>query len=376
MALPPETNAQATPSEWDSEYFEYFYDEPGSEPGTLSIEADATPTQLVLIDYNRLRATRRVNLPPHKCLYYLDKDQDSVLWLDVQGLGNETALRQVGDAFELHPLLLEDVVNVPQRPKVEEQERQLLLVTQMVLPQADEAGFRTTQVSLVLGSQYLLTFQQDPAHNRFDPVRERLRRNRGQVRHLGADYLAYLLLDAVVDAFFPVLEDYGERIDALEDAVVRNPSGQTLEEIYAVRRELLALRRLIWPQRNLIDTLMRGGNEFVSAEVEVYLRDCYDHTMQLLDVVENYRELTSSLTEVYLSAVNNRMNEVMKLLTAISTIFIPLTFVAGVYGMNFEHMPELEWRWGYFGTLGVMAAIALGLVWFFWRRGWFQRQTF
>ncbi|HEY9674464.1 MAG TPA: magnesium/cobalt transporter CorA [Waterburya sp.] len=364
----PESKLAAQPNEQD--IFEYYYDEQGTAPGTLYIEQDASPTKIVLIDYNEANATRIQVSTPEACAPYLDTE--SVSWVDVQGLGSEDILQRLGKVFDLHPLVLEDVVNVPQRPKVEEYDDQLVSIAQMVMPKPNLAGFWTEQVSFVLGKHYLLTVQEEPKRDCFGSVRDRIRNNKGYVRKCGPDYLTYALLDAVVDGFFPVLEDYGERIEALEDEVLLNPTRQTLEKIYQVRRELLALRRSIWPQRDAINTLIRGGSNLISPEVQVYLRDCYDHTVQVMDMVETYRELASGLMDVYLSSVGNKMNEIMKLLTVISSIFIPLTFIAGVYGMNFEYMPELKLKWGYFACWGVMLAVAATLCLFFWRRGWFN----
>jgi magnesium transporter len=239
-------------------------------------------------------------------------------------------------------------------------------------------GFWVEQVSLVLGKHYLLTVQEEPSRDCFQPVRDRIRAGKGSIRKQGPDYLAYTLIDAIIDGFFPVLEAYGERIEELEDEVVTKPTRRTIEKIYQIRRELLALRRAIWPQRDAINSIIRDGSDLISPEVRVYLRDCYDHAVQVMDMVETYRELTSGLMDIYLSSVGNRMNEIMKLLTVISSIFIPLTFIAGVYGMNFNteksplNMPELNWYWGYPACLGLMAAIAIGLIFFFWRRGWFE----
>ncbi|AFZ42262.1 magnesium and cobalt transport protein CorA [Halothece sp. PCC 7418] len=353
------------------DYFDFFFDLPGSEPGTLWIEEDAAPSQLILIDYDAKYAVRKVNIDPLKCEHYLASESAS--WLDIQGLGSEDILKQIGQIFKLHPLLLEDVVNVPQRPKVEDYNEQLIIIVHLVQPKPEEDGFYSEQVSFVLGKKYLLTFQEEPNHDCFNPVRARLKNNKGKIRTSGVDYLTYLLLDTIIDSFFPVLEDYGERIEQLEDEVVFNPNRRTLEKIYKVRRELLALRRAIWPQQSVITTLMRSGSNLISSDVEIYFRDCYDHVIQLLDIVESYRELSSSLMDVYLSSMSNKMNEVMKVLTIISSIFIPLSFIAGVYGMNFQYMPELEWKWGYYICLGVMGAIALSLIIFFWRNGWLER---
>ncbi|HBB36098.1 MAG TPA: magnesium and cobalt transport protein CorA [Cyanobacteria bacterium UBA8803] len=366
----------ATEPEDEEDLFDYFYDEPGSLPGTLSIEADATPSTIVLIDYNETHATRVANLTPEACAPYLDTA--SVSWVDVQGLGNEDILQRLGSVFDLHLLVLEDVVNVPQRPKVEDYEDQLVIISQMVMPKPNKDGFWIEQVSFVLGKYYLLTVQEEPERDCFDPIRDRIRAAKGTIRRQGSDYLAYTLLDSIIDGFFPVLENYGEAIDDLEDEVVANPTRYTLEKIYRIRRGLLALRRAIWPQRDAINSLIRNGSNLICDEVRIYLRDCYDHIIQVMDIVETYRELTSGLMDVYLSSISNKMNEVMKFLTVMSSIFIPLTFVAGIYGMNFNteksplNMPELNLYWGYPTCLAAMFAIGVGLFAFFWRRGWFE----
>lgn len=371
----PDAGLAAQPEE-EEDLFDYFYDEPGSLPGTLIIEPGAQPSIIVLIDYNETNVSRVKLFRPEDCTPYLDSE--SVSWVDVLGLGSEDILKRLGKVFDLHPLLLEDVVNVPQRPKVEDYEDQLVIITQMVIPKPNGEGFWNEQVSLILGKHYLLTVQEEPQRDCFGPVRDRIRQNKGNVRKAGADYLAYALLDAVIDGYFPVLENYGERIEELEDEVVLKPTHRTLEKIYQLRRELLALRRAIWPQRDAINILIRDGSDLISPDVIIYLRDCYDHVVQLLDIVETYRELASGLTDVYLSSVSNRMNEVMKTLTVISSIFIPLTFIAGIYGMNFNtevspwNMPELNGYWGYPACLALMGATAGGLIYFFWRRGWFE----
>jgi magnesium transporter len=384
----PRTNAIAMPSttlnppivpdreDDGADLDDFFYDVPGSMPGTLRVELDAPPPTIFLIDYNCGNATRIKLNTPEECTPYLDSE--SVSWLDLQGLGDEDVLRRMGGVFGLHPLVLEDVVNVPQRPKVEEYDEQLLLIARMIMPKKSGKGFMSEQVSFILGRHYLLTVQEEPANDSFDPVRDRIRSNKGLIRKEGADYLMYALLDAVIDGFFPVLEDYGEAIEDLEDEVVSNPTHQTLEKIHKLKRELLMMRRAIWPQRDAINSLIRDGSDLISNDVRVYLRDCYDHAVQVLDMVETYRELASSLMDVYLSSVSNKMNEVMKLLTVISTIFIPLTFVAGVYGMNFNpeksplNMPELNWYYGYPLCWAVMGAIAASLVFYFYRKGWFE----
>ncbi|MGI8500471.1 MAG: magnesium/cobalt transporter CorA [Hassallia sp.] len=349
---------------------EDFFHRPGDIPGTIIIDADAPPPIIFLIDYNKTDVTRKQLNTPEECTPYLDKE--SVSWVDVQGLGSADILERLAKVFDLHPLVLEDVVNVPERPKIEDYDDQLVIISRMVVPKERVCGFYSEQVSLVLGKYYLLTVQEEPEHDCLEGVRSRIEKGKGLIRSSGADYLAYTLLDAIIDGFFPVLELYGDRIEELEEEVIVNPTPKTLQKIYKIKRELLQLRRAIWPQRDAINSLIREGNDLISDEVRIYLRDCYDHAVQVMDMVETYRELASGLMDVYLSAVSNRMNEVMKFLTVMSSIFIPLTFIAGLYGMNFEYMPELKWYWGYPLCLAAMAAIAGGLIFVFWQRGWFE----
>ncbi|MFN7907220.1 MAG: magnesium/cobalt transporter CorA [Microcystis sp.] len=363
-------NRPDTDGDEEEDYFDYFYDEPGSEPGTLIIEPDAKPSRIILIDYDEDNAVRKVDITPNACAPYIGTN--TVSWMDIQGLGSETVLKQVGEIFNLHPLLLEDVVNVPQRPKLEDYNNQLLVISQMVRLKEDESGFDTEQVSFVLGKRYLLSFQEEELQDCFEIVRDRIRTSQGRVRKSGADYLTYLLLDTIIDGYFPVVEHYEDRIEALEDMIISNPDRDTMQEIYDVRRELLALRRLIWPMRNVLHLLMRDHHGIVSDEVQIYFRDSYDHVIQILEIIEAYRELAASLMDVYMSTMGNKLNEIMKFLTVISTIFIPLTFIVGVYGMNFENMPELKGEWSYFMVWLVMLAVAGGLIFYFWRKGWFK----
>lgn len=370
-----ESDQALSPGE-EEDLFDYSYEQPGSIPGTLNIEDDAEIPDIVLIDYNSAQANHISNLTPEACTKYMNTD--SVSWVDVKGLGSENILQRLGKVFGLHPLVLEDIVNVPQRPKVEDYPQQLVIITQMVVPKPSGAGFWLEQVSLVVGKNYILTVQEYPERDCLQPVRRRIKFNKGSIRKMKTDYLAYALWDAIIDGFFPVLEIYGEKIEDLEDEVIFNPSNQSLAKVYQIKRELLALRRAIWPQRNALNTLIRDGSSVIDPESLVFLRDCYDHTVQIIDIIETYRELASSLTDIYLSAISNKMNEVMKLLTVISSIFIPLTFIAGIYGMNFNpevspfNMPELAWYWGYPFCWALMLATAGSLIFYFWRQGWFE----
>ncbi len=355
----------------------YFYDLPGNSPGALSVSAQALQPEFYLIDYGPTEVSRSKLSKPEDCSRYLD--QDTVSWIDVQGLGDLDLLQRLGNVFQLHPLILEDIVNIPQRSKVETYDNQLVIITHMVFFLPKQRRFISEQVSFILGEHYLLTVQEKPYNDCFEPIRQRIQLNKGNIRRMGPDYLAYSLLDAIIDGFFPVLEAYGDYLEEIEDQVVDKPRQRTLQRIYKIKRELSNLRRLIWLQRDAISILIRDSDSLIDSSLHIYLRDCYDHAVQLLDVVESFREACSGLMDIYLSSVSNRMNEVMKTLTVISTIFIPLTFISGLYGMNFNpaasplNMPELSWYWGYPTALLVMTLIAGGLVYFFWRRGWFQR---
>ncbi|MEB3282911.1 MAG: magnesium/cobalt transporter CorA [Lyngbya sp.] len=375
---PSQTTGYAPPEEEEDSNLDYFYDEPGTLPGTLDLEPDDPAPEIVLIDYNLAKATRVKLDQPQDCVPYLTTE--TVSWLDIQGLGNTETWRQMSQIFQFHPLALEDVVNVPQRPKVVYYENpdQIVIVAWMVLLKPDSMTLHREQVSLILGDNYLITVQEEPRYDCLQPVRDRIRNNQGSIRKNGTDYLAYAILDAIIDGFFPVIENYSERLEALEDEVLFRPSNHTLWKIYEIKQELLVLRRAIWSQRDAINILVRDRTRLISKRVRVYLRDCYDHTINIRDMLETNRELSSDLINIYMSTMSNKMNEIMKILTVISTIFIPLTFIAGVYGMNFNpdaspwNMPELNWYWGYPVCLAVMLAIGVSLFWFFWRRGWFE----
>ncbi len=331
-------------------------------------------TDIMLINYSEQQAVRRKLDTPEECTLYLATE--SVSWVDVRGLGNADLLQRLGQVFKLHPLVLEDVMNASQRSKCEDYDDQQLMICRMVT--ADDAGngFYNEQVSIVLGQNYVLTIQEESEYDCFDSLRDSIRRNKRTIRCQGADYLAYCLIDAIIDGYFPVLEDYGERLEELEHEVIRSPSRQTLEKVYEIKRELLMLRRSIWPQRDAINVLIREDSALIREEVRVYLRDCYDHAVHVIDMVETYRELVSSMTEVYLSSVSNRMNEVnnhmsdsIRFLTVFSTLFMPLTFIVGIYGMNFEFMPELKSSWGYPLIWVVMISVAGSLLFYFQRKG-------
>jgi len=291
-------------------------------------------------------------------------------WINLIGIHDTTMLEKFGLQFDIHPLTLEDIGNTGHRPKIEEFENYLYLVLKML--QFDPAGqkIEAEQVSLILGPDFLISFQEAPG-DVFEPVRQRIRKVKGRIRKAGCDYLAYALIDAIVDHYYLILERLGERIEALEDQIVAQEiRQQTLKEIHFLRSETIFMRKQIWPLREMISQLNKGEFDLVQPATHPFLSDVYDHVIQILDTVETYREMLGGLLELYMSSVSNRMNEVMKVLTIIATIFIPITFVAGIYGMNFDHMPELHWRWGYFGVWGIIAAMVVVMLLYFRRKKW------
>ena len=339
---------------------------PGTQPGTLVAAGTPAPARVSVIAYNREGATERRDVTIDDGLAALAPG--GVTWINVDGLGDTTVLTRLGERFGLHPLALEDVLNVPQRPKVERYDKHMFVVMRTM--RLAEGEVAEEQVSLFVGSGWLITVQERPDGDCFGAVREAIRQGRGRVREAGADYLAYLLLDSVVDAYFPVIEHFGERIQHLESAAIDDPSPLVLVQMQRVRHQLLALRRAVWPMREEVAILIREESDLVTPETRIFLRDVYDHAVQALEIVESLRETAVSVMEVYLSVQNQRLQEVMKVLTVIATIFIPLTFIASIYGMNFEHMPELKARYGYAWALGLMLATAVGMIGYFKRKGW------
>ncbi len=339
---------------------------PGARPGEMAIPPGASPPRIHVIDYSPDAVTERDVTDVAALASY--RASQTVTWIDVQGIGDEATLRRIGEIFAIHPLALADVVNVPQRPKVEVYDGHILFIARCAALEGSET-LAMEQMSFVLGPRYLISFQEQYGDN-FDPIRARVRSGAGLIRTLGPDYLLYALLDALIDGYFPILDRLGEAINGLEEEVVSQPTRRTLERIHGMRRSLLLLRRTLWPQRDAIAALNREENPLVAAPVHVYLRDCTDHAVQILDAVETYREMAVGIMEIYLSTVSNRLNEVMKVLTVMASVFIPLTFLVGIYGMNFRHMPELEWRWAYPALWVFMVAVAIGMVVYFRRRGW------
>ncbi len=299
------------------------------------------------------------------------KEKPTVTWINVEGVHQVDVLEKLGNCFGLHPLIMEDILNTDQRPKMEDFGGYIYIVLKMLNYNENRKEIVAEQISLVLGNNFVISFQEGVEGDVFNPIRERIRGAKGKIRKLGADYLAYNLLDIIVDNYFVILEKLGEDIESIEEELVRNPAKETLLKIHALKREMIFLRRAVWPLREVISRMERGDSPFLINEItRIYLRDVYDHAIQVIDTIEIFREMLSGMLDIYLSSISNRLNEVMKVLTIIATIFMPLTFIAGIYGMNFKYMPELEWRWGYFVVLFIMAAVGGIMVVYFKRKKW------
>jgi magnesium transporter len=292
-----------------------------------------------------------------------------VTWINVIGISQVKDLEQVGECFKIHPLVLEDILEVGQRPKVEDYDDYLYIVLNSIQPAADGEKLVAEEISLVLGPHYLLSFYSG-ADDIYSSIRERLLQAKGRIRKFGADYLAYSLIDLVVDNYFVELEKFGEQMESLEDAVVAQPSPQTLRHVHRFKNDMIILRKSLWPLREVIARLERRESPLISENLGNYFRDVYDHTIIAIDTVETYRDILSGMLDIYLSSMSNRLNEIMKVLTIIATIFMPLTFITSLYGMNFKHMPELQWEYGYFVVIGVVVVVAVSMLEYFRRKHW------
>ncbi|HII05973.1 MAG TPA: magnesium/cobalt transporter CorA [Methanotrichaceae archaeon] len=344
----------------------------GQPPGTLVHvgEARTEPVRITVLDYDLDQLQEFCVTSIDQCLDF--KKKPSVTWINVVGVHRPKVIEKIGDCFDIHPLILEDILNTEQRPKIEDFDDYIFIVLKMLSSDDTDDGMeeiRSEQVSLIVGQGFVISFQ-ETGGDVFDPVRDRIRKSKGKIRKTGADYLAYALIDAIVDNYFLILEDVGEDLEVLEEELVTNPSSDTSHQIHEMKRDMIFLRKSVWPLREVISRLSRGESEIFEESTEIYLRDVYDHTVQVIDAIETFRDILSGMLDIYLSSISNRMNEVMKVLTIIATIFIPLTLVAGIYGMNFDYMPELRWRWGYPAVLLFMLFTGFLMVLYFRRREW------
>jgi magnesium transporter len=341
----------------------------GLPPGTLVHigERKTEKVRITVIDYDETHFEEEAVKTVEECFPF--KDKPTVTWINIDGLHDVQIIEKLGGHFGLHPLLLEDILNTEQRPKMEDFGNYIFLVVKMLHYDDKTGQIEAEQVSLILGPNWVISFQEREG-DVFNQVRDRLKKGKGRIRKLEADYLAYTLVDAIVDNYFIILEELGEAIEDTETELAQNPTRETLQTIRTMKREMVFLRKSVWPLRELVSGLERGESPLVHESTGVYLRDVYDHTVQVIDTVESFRDMISGMLDIYLSSISNRMNEVMKVLTIFAAIFIPLTFLAGIYGMNFEYMPELRWHWGYFGVLIVMAVVAVVMLIYFRRKRW------
>jgi len=341
----------------------------GHVPGELVHvgEKKVDEVKVSVIDYDDKNFQEKIIANIEELLPF--KDTPTVTWININGLHDVDFIEKIGNNFEMHPLTLEDIVNTGQRPKYEDFDQYIFVTLKILMFDEEKKEIISEQVSLVFGANFVISFQEIEG-DVFNPIRERIRNAKGRIRKMGPDYLAYSLLDAVVDNYFSILEKFGEKIEGMEEDLVANPTPQTLQAIHDLKRDAIFLRKSVWPLREVAGGLDRSESILIKKETHIFLRDVYDHTIQVIDTIETFRDMVSGMVDIYLSSVSNRMNEVMKVLTIFAAIFIPLTFMAGVYGMNFEFMPELKWKWGYFALLGLMAVVGFGMLFHFRRKKW------
>lgn len=356
---------------------------PGASPGAITVASDARKPQIKVYAYTREDLTITPVTNVEEIVKLMRENDAKTYWVEIKGFGDQALINSLCEAFAIHKLEMEDVINTYQRPKMEDHPGHLFIVSRMFM-QNNEFITRNEQLSLFLGSNYVITMQDNDV-DFFEPVRVRLGQGKGYIRQHGADYLAYALLDAIVDNYFPLLESMGERLDELEDELFVKPTRSSLQRIQTIKRELILFRRTIFAERDKVNDILRTDTSLVTSATKVFLRDTYDHTIQVMDLVESYKEITASLMDIYLSSVSNRMNQIMKVLAVISTIFIPLTFIVGVYGMNFTpedpytgekyplNMPELHHPYGYIGVMIFMVVLVGFQLFVFYKRGWLDK---
>jgi magnesium transporter len=342
----------------------------GLPPGTVVFvgEQKVKEIRITIIDYDENQCAEKEVKDIEECFPY--KDTPSISWINIDGVHQVEVIEKLGAHFVLHPLLQEDVVNTHQRPKFDEFDDHLFFVLRMFFFDEEDNELQGEQISLIVGSNFVISFQERQG-DVFDHVRERLRNGKGRIRKKGSDYLAYSLIDAIVDSYYNILERLGENIESLHEQLVVEPKREDLQIIQHLKRDMLFFRKSVWPLREVIGGLAKSESTLIKEDVLVYLRDVYDHVIQAIDTIETFRDMLSAMLEIYLSSVSNRMNEVMKVLTIIATIFIPMTFLAGVYGMNFKYMPELEWRYAYLFFWIVVFVVFVAMVAWFKKKRWF-----
>ncbi|MCK5217692.1 MAG: magnesium/cobalt transporter CorA [Methanosarcinales archaeon] len=342
----------------------------GLPPGTLVHigERKAEKHRITIIDYDEIQFQERKLETIEESFPF--KDTSTITWINIDGLHKLEIIEKIGKHFNIHPLVLEDITNTEQRPKMEDFDDYLFLILKMICFEEKNKRIKVEQVGLILGSNFVISFREEEG-NIFDPVRQRIISKKGRIRKKGADYLAYALIDVIVDSYFLILEKIGDQIEDLEEDLMDGPRQETMQAIHSLKREMLQFRKSVWPLQEMISKLEKGESEMFNESTEIYLKDVHDHTIHVIDTIEIFHDMLSGLLDLYISSVSNKMNEIMKVLTIIATIFIPLTFIAGVYGMNFRYMPILEWRYGYPMVLLVMLIIGVGMIIYTRKREWF-----
>ena len=338
---------------------------PGSAVFVGSRKSDSV--NISIFDYSENACTERTTKKIGDCFPF--KDTPTVTWLNIDGLHETQAIEEAGKEYDLHPLVIEDILNTHQRPKIEVFDDYIFISLKMLSEMNRKNEIESEQISLILGKNFVFSFQEKEG-DVFDPLRVRIREGKGRIRKMGPDYLLYAILDIIIDHYFIILEKIGDKVEAFEEELMKEPKPDTLHEIYTLKREILFLRKSVWPLREAVSTLEKCESELINDKTSPYLRDLYDHIIQVIDAVETTRDLLSGMLDLYLSSVSNKMNEVMKVLTIIATIFIPLTFIAGIYGMNFEYMPELGWKYAYFAVWLIMTVMGLGMLKYFRNKKW------
>jgi len=342
----------------------------GLPPGTLIHIGDKKTenVEMTLISYDEAQYQEREIKKIEECFPFGDKP--TITWLNINGIHDAEIMEKIGEYVGLHPLLLEDIMNTDQRPKIEDFGDHIFITLKMLYCCNEKKNeIEIEQVSLILGLNFVISFQERKG-DVFNSIRERIKRGKGKMRKSGADYLAYTLIDAIVDNYFVILEGTGEKIEEMEEKLVTNPTPNTLQGIHNLKRDMIFLRKSVWPLREVISGLERTESSLIKESTGIYLRDVYDHSIQVIDTIETFRDMISGMLDIYLSSISNKMNEVMKMLTIIATIFIPLTFIVGIYGMNFEYIPELKLHWGYFAVLFIMAVISIIMIIYFRKKKW------
>ncbi len=341
----------------------------GLPPGTLVFEGEhkVEKVRITVFDYNESQFKELEVEKIEECFPF--RDEPTITWINIDGLHDIGLIEKIGTHFGIHPLVMEDIVSVGQRPKMEDFEDYIFFIIRMLSCDRAKGELESEQVSLILGKNFVISFQEREG-DVFEPVRERIRSQKARLIRHGADFLAYALLDVVIDNYFSILENVGDRVESMDDEIVENPAPGTLAEIRRLKSEMIYLRKSVWPLREVVSAMERMETDLIADSTEIYLRDLYDHTIQVIDTIESLRDMISGMLDIYVSSVSNRMNEVMKVLTIIATIFIPLTLIAGIYGMNFEFMPELKYHWSYPAVWGVMIVISAVMVVYFRRKRW------